>query len=375
MTGKPTINYRHMFTSLLEAIPLAAFVLDRDLNVVQVNALALELCGRERLARYEALELVLDNEAIKHLAWECVHNGIARREKIERARSNVAWRVTVTPLDHQGTVRTKGAVDEPGQEATSKNLFFLLTIEDMAELQRLEQVQRDFLANISHELRTPLTSARLLTETLEEVIDTDPERAPQFLSKIDTELQYLSSLVAELLELSRLEAGQVPINFEPLGAEQLVREVMARMLPLAQRHRVRLLTDIHQGQVKVRADSKLITRVLFNLVHNAIKFTPSGGTITLGTASLEGQAMQCFFVRDTGVGMRAEELSRVFERFYKADRARSKANFIGPGGGGGAGLGLAIVQQIVEAHGGHVQAESELEKGSTFRFTLPTTAG
>jgi len=177
-------------------------------------------------------------------------------------------------------------------------------------------------------------------------------------------------MVAELLELSRIESGQLPMMIEPIEAAQLVREVMARMLPLAQRHRVRLLTAIQQGKTLVAADSKLITRVLVNLVHNAIKFTPSGGSIVIGTAVQKGQSLQRFFVRDTGAGIREEDLPRVFERFFKTDRARSKADFIGPGGGG-TGLGLAIARQVVEAHGGRIMAESVIGEGSTFTFTLP----
>jgi two-component system phosphate regulon sensor histidine kinase PhoR len=210
-----------------------------------------------------------------------------------------------------------------------------------------------------------------MTETLEDIIDSDPDKAQEFLEKIETEVHYLSGLVNELLELSRIESGQMPMTIEPVEAEQLVREVMARMLPLAQRHRVRLRTEIERGEIRVAVDSKLITRVLFNLVHNAIKFTPSGGLIVIGTAPQAEQPLQRFFVRDTGVGIREEELSRVFERFYKADRARSKANFVGPGGGG-TGLGLAIARQVVEAHGGRMMVESTVEKGSTFTFTLPT---
>jgi len=156
-------------------------------------------------------------------------------------------------------------------------------------------------------------------------------------------------------------------------AEQLVRETMARMLPQAQRHRVMLRTDIQQGTTLVAADSKQIARALVNLVHNAIKFTPSGGVIVIGTAlQAEGDA-QRFFVRDTGIGIRPEELPRIFERFYKADRARSKADFIGPGGGG-SGLGLAIARHVIEAHGGRITAESTVGQGSTFTFTLPLAA-
>jgi two-component system, OmpR family, phosphate regulon sensor histidine kinase PhoR len=157
---------------------------------------------------------------------------------------------------------------------------------------------------------------------------------------------------------------------EPVEAGQLVHEVIARMLPQAQRHRVALHTQIEQGNSLVAADSKQIARVLVNLVHNAIKFTPSGGSVMVGTLLQPGGRSQRFFVRDTGVGIRPEELPRIFERFYKADRARSKADFIGPGGGG-SGLGLAIARHVVEAHGGRIKAESTPGSGSTFTFTLP----
>ena len=234
----------------------------------------------------------------------------------------------------------------------------------------MERVRRDFIANISHELRTPLASVRLLAETLEEVIDTDRDNAQMFLEKIETEVQYLNELVTELLELSRIESGLVPMMIEPVEAERLVREVMARMLPQAQRHRVMLRTDIQEGKIRVAGDSKQIARVLVNLVHNAIKFTPSGGTVTIGTALQAGGQTQRFFVRDTGVGIRPGELPRIFERFYKADRARSKTDFIGPGGSG-TGLGLAIARHVVEAHGGRITVESRVGHGSTFTFTLP----
>jgi two-component system phosphate regulon sensor histidine kinase PhoR len=198
----------------------------------------------------------------------------------------------------------------------------------------------------------------------------DPGRAHEFVEKVETEVQYLSELVEELLELSLLESGQTLMTIEPTKAEILVREAMARMLTLAHRRRVQLSTDIQQGSTLVAADSRQITRVLVNLVHNAIKFTPLGGKITIGTVLQANASSQHFFVRDTGVGIRTEELSRIFERFYKTDRARAKVGFIGPGGGG-TGLGLAIARHVVEAHGGRIWAESTLGEGSTFTFTLP----
>lgn len=251
--------------------------------------------------------------------------------------------------------------------------YFSVVIEDLSELRRLERVRRDFIANISHELRTPLASVSLLAETLEDAIETDPEKAQVFVERIESEVHYLSDLVAELLELSRIESGRVPMNIEPVESEMLVREVMARLLPQAQRHRVQLRTSLEQGQTLVAADSKQIARVLVNLVHNAIKFTPSGGTIVIGSRRSPDETMQCFFVSDTGVGIAPEDLSRVFERFYKVSQSRVRANFIGPGGSG-SGLGLAIARHVIEAHGGRIFATSEPGKGSTFTFTLPIIA-
>ncbi len=289
-------------------------------------------------------------------------------------------------LEIANEAQPKSYRDQSNQPETEKNgepivqqqvaltyQYFAVIIEDLTEARRLERMQRDFLANISHELRTPLTSVRLLTETLEDVIDINPDRAQEFVEKIETEVRYLSELVAELLDLSQLESGQTTMTIEPIEAERLVREVMARMLPLAQRYRVNLGTDIQQGKTLVAADAKQIMRVLVNLVHNAIKFTPSGGRITIGTRLMPDQPLQRFFVQDTGVGIKTEELPRVFERFHKTDRARSKPGYVGSGGGG-TGLGLAIARHVVEAHGGRIHAESIIGQGSTFAFTLPVAS-
>lgn len=357
-----------MFKSLLEALPLPVFVVNRELLIQYINPPARQLCQKPIFMRKTRLDQVIEVPAVLQLAQECIRTNSSQQEQYEKSEADIAWKITVAPLMHQTPSREDPhGVDKQRQACPQ---YFTISIENLSETRRLERVQRDFLANISHELRTPLTSVLLMAETLEDVVETDTDKAQEFIEKIETEVQYLSGLVAELLELSRLESGEMPMTIEPVEAQQMVREVMARMLPLAQRHRVRMFTEIEQGETLVAADSRLITRVLFNLVHNAIKFTPTGGMIVIGTAPQHNQHTQRFFVRDTGVGIRAEDLPRVFERFFKTDRARSKANFMGPGGGG-TGLGLAIARQVVEAHGGRIQAESVIEKGSTFTFTLP----
>ncbi|GCF09256.1 sensor histidine kinase [Dictyobacter arantiisoli] len=352
------IHLQAITKSLLEASPLPTFIVNRKANILYCNQPGMQFNVRHPWEPGMALNHIVEHPEIIQLVHSSIETNTAQKGLYEQGNSDVAWKVSVSPLADQEDISNLGYA------------YFAVIIEDMTESRHIERIQRDFIANISHELRTPLTSVRLLAETLEDTIDTDPDKAQEFVEKIENEVQYLSELVAELLELSRLESGQTLMTIEPVGAEHMVREVMARMLPLAQRHRVQLITNIEQGDTQVVADSKQITRVLVNLVHNAIKFTSSGGQITVGTALQDDRQSQRIFVKDTGVGIQPEELSRIFERFYKTDRARAKPGFIGPGGGG-TGLGLSIARHVVETHGGHIWAESTFGEGSTFIFTLP----
>lgn len=346
-------DYQQLFVGLLAALPTPTLIVDHLLSIRYYNQPLLSLLGRTSIMPGSSLDQVIQDPTLLQLVDECRQSGKAQQGTYSReGQPESVWNVSVTPF------------------AAQPQPYIALIIQDMTEAHRIERMQSDFIVNISHELRTPLTAVRLLTETLEDVIDTNPDKAQEFLEKIEIETIYLTDLVNELLDLSRIESGQVPMTIEPVEAEQLVREVMARMLPLAQRHRVSLRTDIEQGKTLVAADSKQITRVLVNLVHNAIKFTPSGGMIVVGTNHQTTQYAQRFFVRDTGIGIRPEDLSRVFERFFKTNRARSKADFVGPGGGG-TGLGLAIARHVVEAHGGRISVKSTVGQGSEFSFTLP----
>ncbi len=364
MTERTTINYQHFFQNLLEAATWPVLIVDRSLSIRFYNQLALQLFNCSDSLQGIKLDQLVQDPLMIQLVQECIETGTSRKGELDKGNPGIVWKISISPLEHHPHKQTRQ------RQTAQVYQYFAIVIEDLTELRRLERVRRDFIANISHELRTPLASVRLLAETLEEAIDTDRDKAQTFVEKIEIEVQYLTNLVSELLELSRIESGQVSMVIEPVEAEQLVREVMARMLTLAQRHRVSLHTQIQQGKTLVAADSKQIAGVLVNLVHNAIKFTPSGGVVVIGTIlQPEGHSQQ-FFVRDTGVGIRAEELPRIFERFYKADRARSRADFIGPGGRG-SGLGLAIARHIVEAHGGRITAESVVGEGSTFTFTLP----
>jgi two-component system phosphate regulon sensor histidine kinase PhoR len=235
----------------------------------------------------------------------------------------------------------------------------LLLFQDLTRLRKLEKVRRDFISNISHELRTPLTSLKTLTETLQGALDDRPA-VERFLTHMETEVDAMIQIVNELLELARIESGQVSLNTRFVLPALLTQVVYERMALQVERARLSFRMECADDLPAVKADPPRLEQVLVNLIHNAIKFTPAGGEIVIGARGAENAIV--FFVRDTGVGIPADDLPRIFERFYKADRARS---------GGGTGLGLSIARHIVEAHGGKIWVESDEGRGSEFIFQIP----
>ena len=236
----------------------------------------------------------------------------------------------------------------------------MILFQDLTQLRRLETVRRDFISNVSHELRTPLASLKALAETLQEGALEDPPAARRFILRMETEIDNLTQLVNELLELSRIESGKVPLSFHRIKPCDLLRPAYERMSLQAERAGLELSLDCPDQLPAVFADPDRITQVLINLIHNAVKFTPPGGKLTV--SAYQDREQIVFFVRDTGVGIARKDLDRIFERFYKADRARA---------GGGTGLGLSIARHMIESHGGSIWAESEEQVGSTFYFSMP----
>jgi two-component system, OmpR family, phosphate regulon sensor histidine kinase PhoR len=249
--------------------------------------------------------------------------------------------------------------------------FGLMVLQDVTQIHRVEQVRRDFVANVSHEFRTPLATAKLLVETAQTALEDDPAAAQGFLNKVNRELDSLTHLVSELLDLSRIEAGQTPLQLRPVALKQALELAASRAEEQAARHGLHLdlapLPDL-----TVMADETRLGQVVGNLVQNAIKFTPAGGSITVSAARGVEQPFATVSVADTGIGIPHEDLERVFERFYKVDRARSTLLTNGSEQGG-TGLGLAIARHIVSAQGGRIWAESDAH-GATFHFTVPLAA-
>ena len=235
----------------------------------------------------------------------------------------------------------------------------VLALSDVSELQRLGRARRDFVANISHELRTPLTSIRLLLEDLLAGAPRDPGESVPLLRKIQVEVEALQQMAQELLDLSQIESGRMPLRLVPASIEQLAAETIERFAAQAERKRQTIEVDV-AASLSVLADVELVGRALGNLLHNAIKFTPDEGRVRLRAYPQAGDAV--IEVSDTGPGVPPEDLPRVFERFFRGDRARA---------GCGTGLGLAIAKHVVEAHGGRIWAENAPGQGAIFRFTLP----
>ena len=236
-----------------------------------------------------------------------------------------------------------------------------VSVEDVTELQRLGRARRDFVANLSHELRTPLANIDLAAQTLRQSAVSDPAMTRRMLDQIQIQVQTLSQLSQEMLELAQIESGQVLLKLEPQEVEPVVRRSITHLLPQAAQKNQHISVVVPRGLTAL-VDEEQIGRVLGNLLHNAVKFTPEGGIISI-SAEPQGQEDVRICVADTGPGISRELQDRIFERFYKVDRSRSQ--------GGGTGLGLAIARHIVEGHGGRIWVESTPGQGAKFYFTLP----
>jgi two-component system phosphate regulon sensor histidine kinase PhoR len=236
----------------------------------------------------------------------------------------------------------------------------LLLFQDLSRQRQIESMRRDFISNVSHELRTPLAALKALTETLQSGALEDPPAARRFLQQMETEVDSLSLMINELLELSRIESGRVPLNLASTRPIDILNPAYERLSLQAERAGLSLNLECPADLPPVLADGTRIQQVLVNLLHNAIKFTSAGGQVTV-SATQQGQTIH-FAVADTGIGIDADDLPRIFERFYKVDRSRATR---------GTGLGLAIARHLVEAHNGRIWVESEVGQGSTFYFTLP----
>jgi two-component system phosphate regulon sensor histidine kinase PhoR len=277
----------------------------------------------------------------------------------EVLRDDEAREITMRPISSGRTLHLRcSALDGPGG---------LLVIRDITQLSMLERSRRDLVANVSHELRTPLASLKLLVETVQS--EPPPEVARRMLDQMAQEIDAVTQLVDELHDLAQIESGRVTLKLAPQLISPVVERALERIRPQADRKHLRARAAINGAQPQVLMDADRIGQVLLNLLHNAVKFTAEGGEVTIQASLLDEDAGQSgpwlmVSVCDNGVGIPSQDLPRIFERFYKVDRARTR-------NAGGTGLGLAIAKHLIEGHGGRLWADSVEGRGSTFSFTLP----
>jgi two-component system phosphate regulon sensor histidine kinase PhoR len=331
--------------AILSAMDDGVLAVDHRGTVIVANpSLVRGLELREGLGRHY-LEVIRQRE-VGEVIEEVLRTGERREVEVELLHLGRAYAITAVPF--------------PGAEGTPHGAE--LTFHDATDRRRLERVRRDFVANASHELRTPLTSIRGFVEALEDGALEEPETAQRFLGKIHTHADRMATLVEDLLELSRLESGERPPLWEKTRTDEVAEDVVASFAGLAARKDIALRRS-DRGAPAVLCDPERLRRILENLVDNAIKYTPSGGLVEVTTApGPDGGAR--IEVADNGPGIAAEHLSRIFERFYRVDKARSREL-------GGTGLGLSIVRHLAETMGASVSVESEPGKGSRFLVTIP----
>jgi two-component system phosphate regulon sensor histidine kinase PhoR len=335
---------RDLFGRMLESMQEGVLVLDRDLRILLINRALREmlLLGGDVVGR-------LPIETIRNAELQAVLDGAASTGKPASGEVEMAglgprrFMVHSTPL---------------GGEPRGLVAVFV----DVTEIRKLETMRKDFVANVSHELRTPITAVRSAAETARRAVDKDPEAALRFLDMIERNALRLHELVEDLLELSRIESKQFRPQSEPVELAQVAEQVLGLFREPAERKKLRLAVVPSSGRGLARGDRRAIEQIFTNLVENAVKYCREGVSVTVRI--VERDAILRASVEDTGPGIDPKHLPRLFERFYRADKGRSRDM-------GGTGLGLSIVKHLVEAMGGNVSVDSTPGKGTTFAFTLP----
>ncbi|HXC62667.1 MAG TPA: ATP-binding protein [Nitrospiria bacterium] len=339
---------RARLAAILSGMVEGVMVLDRQGRILMINI------AMERMFRLKG-DLIVGKTFIEVLRHHQLNEFIQTTLKTPANRSVEI--MIQTPEERVFTVQASTAAET--QESSPVAVF---VFHDVTELKRLEHVRKDFVANVSHELRTPLTSIKGYLEALVDGAKDDPQKCLQFLEVAQQHADQLNNLITDLLQLSQIESGRYEWKRERINPGNLIGKAIELMRPMAEKKHQSLTISSGSSLPPITGDTDRLTQVLINLLENAVKYTPEGGKIEV-EARRNGDSME-IIVNDTGLGIPKKDLPRIFERFYRADRARSREL-------GGTGLGLSIVKHIVEAHGGGVQAESEPGKGSKFTIVLP----
>ncbi len=335
-------NERNKLSVVLATMTDGVAVIDGEGHVVLANPATESLLDlpSPHPEGQRLVEMVRDHD-LQHLIGQCKSTGEIHQGEIELTSSRRYLRVIAIPLP---------SIDSQG---------VLLVLHDLTQEWRVDTTRREFVTNVSHELRTPLAAVKAAVETLEDGALNEPKEARKFLTGVNRNIDRMTRIVDELLELSKLETGQAVIHLSSFHIQDPIEEEMERYHPRAQDGGVSLSLELPSNLPPTVGDKEKFQQVMSNLLENAIKFTPEGGTVTVTAKA--SQTSLAISVKDTGIGIPPEHLPHVFERFYRIDHFQRD---------GGSGLGLAIAKHIVQAQGGEVWVESREGEGSTFTFTL-----
>ena len=349
----PTMGVKFLYVAI--PVPSGALRLAVPLSAVdaQVNAIRRQMLASTALAFVPAIILAA-------LFARLVSRRLAKiiEYAAELARGNFKARLEPIGRDELGLLG--GRLNETGQKLQE---MFQKLEKEHAELEKLERVRKDFVINVSHELRTPLASIQGYTETLLDGALHDEQHNVRFLSIIRQNADRLRRLTEDLMTLSQIELNRRKFNAAMHYVNTLLADAIDFVQPMADKKGIAISMEPAAKETEVYCDAEAVHQILSNLLDNGLKYTPDGGSIMIGARSA-GQDFVEIYVQDTGIGIPPEELPRLFERFYRVDKARSREL-------GGTGLGLAIVKHLVRAQGGDIRVESGVNQGSTFAFTLP----
>jgi two-component system phosphate regulon sensor histidine kinase PhoR len=355
-----SIPASELLEAMLNSMREGMLVVDGELRVVASNAAARGLfrfgdgVGGGAEQQLPQLGELTRNPAVLSAYLDAVERGERVEAKVELTEERRVFDLRVSPLQQKGVAAGAQASSARG----AVGVFF-----DITRLERLERVRQEFLSNVSHELRTPLTAIRTFVETLEDGAIEDAANNRRFLSIIDRNAARMHSLLDDILELSAIEAGTATVEVGPVRLHAMIDDVLTALAAKASERGVTLHNEVAEDVV-VYADARRLEQMLTNLTDNAIKFNDEGGAVRLRHERAGGRDR--ISVADTGEGIAPEHIHRIFERFYRVDRARSRAL-------GGTGLGLAIVKHLSRAHGGEATVQSTPGAGSTFTIELPHT--
>ena len=345
LAGQTFVQQR--LEAIVSGLRDGVIVVSPDLSIVSINEAAcrvLDVAQREAIGR-PLVEIARDYDLVR-LAQETVNAGHEQATPIDYRRAGRQLDVRVLPIEQAG------------------RRLAVLVVQDVTQLRALERMRTDFVSNVSHELRTPLAAIRALVETLSDGAIDDESVARDFLERVLGEVDRLNELIEDLLDLGRLESGRLPLRRADIDPVQLISRSVARVAHKAKEAGVEIRVSAADDMPVLYVDASRLVQVLINLLDNAIKFSPRGAAIDVCAREVDGEVS--IAVADHGTGIAPEDLSRIFERFYKSDRSRHS---------GGTGLGLAIAKHIMTAHGGQLTATSEVGRGSVFTVTLPVTEG